>query len=284
MDFNPLSTQNWSRAFNIWIEDIQVCFQPVMELERVLVRGGLLRKVRSLTKVLAVLVSMFFTIHCTNPRPSSPLFAPSSSFPAVGFTSPGDFELGEASWYGSDEDGFEGKPTANGELYDPNQLTCAHRTLPLGSFVEVENLSNGKKVMLRVNDRGPFARGRVLDASRQGAKVLGFLGQGTAQVKLRLVQADGSPATLDPQADLADPFTVQVAALAEPMNIDRLSRELRDVFGPVNLQDARTRDGLLVKRVRVGTFARFEDAQKAAEEISKRFGDRGVEPFITRRR
>ncbi|MFZ1614213.1 MAG: septal ring lytic transglycosylase RlpA family protein [Holophaga sp.] len=284
MEFNPLSTQNWSRAFNIWIEDIQVCFQPVMELERVLVRGGLLRKVRSLTKVSAVVVSMLFTIHCTNPRPSSPISASSAALSSATFSSPGDFELGEASWYGSDEDGFEGKPTANGELFDPTQLTCAHRTLPLGSFVEVENLENGKRAMLRVNDRGPFARGRILDASRQGAKTLGFLGQGTARVKLRLVQADGSPAFLNPASDQSDPFTVQVAALTEPMNIERLSRELRDAFGPVNLQETHTRDGVLVKRVRVGSYSRFEDAQRAAEEISKRFGDRGVEPFIIRRR
>ncbi|MDP2875719.1 MAG: septal ring lytic transglycosylase RlpA family protein, partial [Holophaga sp.] len=155
MEFHPLSTQNWSQAFNVWIEDIQVCFQPVMELERVLIRGGLLRKVRGLTRVSAAFVAVFFTIHCTNPRPSAPA-SKAGLFLTTTFSSPTDYELGEASWYGSEEDGFEGKPTANGELFDPNQMTCAHRTLPLGSFVEVENLTNGRKVLLRVNDRGPF--------------------------------------------------------------------------------------------------------------------------------
>ena len=283
MEFNPLSTQNWSRAFNIWIEDIQVCFQPVMELERVLVRGGFLRQIRSLTKVSAVLVSLLFTIHCTSPHLSAPIAVP-SSYAVVGFTTPGEVELGEASWYGSEEDGFGGKPTANGEIFDPTQMTCAHRTLPLGSFVEVQNLENGRKVMLRVNDRGPFARGRILDASRAGAQVLGYLEQGRARVKLRLVQPDGAPTVLDPTADRLDPFTVQVAALTEPLNIERLSRELRDAFGPVSLQEARTRQGAVVQRVRVGAYTRYEDALKAASEIAKRFGNRGVEPFITRRR
>ncbi len=283
MEFNPLSTQNWTRAFNIWIEDIQIQFQPVMELERALIQGGLLRRVRSLTRFSAALVALFFTVHCTKARvlsrPSGPDPVPTGGFGAVGFS-----ELGEASWYGGEEDGFEGKPTANGEIFDPNRLTCAHRTLPLGSYVEVENLDTRKKATFRVNDRGPFVRGRILDVSRQGAKDLGFLGQGVARVKLRAIHLDGSPAVLDSAVDPEDPFTIQVAALTEPGNIERLSRDLEEAFGSVTLQDGRTRGGRDVKRVRVGSFTRFEDAQKAADEIAKRFGDRGVEPFITRRR
>jgi len=283
MEFNPLSTQNWSRAFNIWIEDIQVRFQPVMELERALIHGGLLRKVRSLSRFSAALVTLFFTLHCTKPQALTPSRSQNTS-PAAGLPSDGFFELGEASWYGGDGDGFEGKPTANGEVFDPNRLTCAHRTLPLGRYVEVENLEYGKKAIFRVNDRGPFIRGRILDVSRQGAKDLGFMGHGVARVKLKAVQPDGRPATIDPFLDQEDPFTIQVAALSEPTNIERLSRELEEAFGAVSLQEARTSGGRTRKRVRVGSYSRLEDAQKAAEEIAKRFGDRGVEPFITRRR
>jgi rare lipoprotein A len=283
MECNPLFTQNWSRAFNIWIEDIQVRFQPVMELERALVRGGLLRRIRSLTRFLAALLTVFFTLHCTKARVLTRTAAP-SPIPVGGFSSAGYAELGEASWYGGGGDGFEGKPTASGEIFDPNRLTCAHRTLPLGSYVEVENLDNGKKGTFRVNDRGPFSKGRILDVSRQGAKDLGFLGQGVARVKLRAVHLDGSPATIGSSVDQDDPFTVQVAALTGSGNIERLSRDLEEAFGPVTLQSGRTRDGREVKRVRVGSFTRLEDAQKAADEIAKRFGDRGVEPFITRRR
>lgn len=283
MEFNPLSTQNWSHAFNIWIEDIQVRFQPVMELERALVQGGLLRKVRGLTRFSAVLVTLFFTIHCTKARVATRIPG-SSSVPSGSFSSDGYSELGEASWYGGDDDGFAGKPTANGEIFDPSRLTCAHRTLPLGSYVEVENLDTRKKAIFRVNDRGPFSQGRILDVSRQGAKDLGFLGQGVARIKLRAVHLDGSPAAVDASLDQENPFTVQVAALTEPGNVERLSHDLEEAFGAVTVRDGRTRGGREVKRVRVGSYSCFEDAQKAADEIAKRFGDRGVEPFITRRR
>jgi len=283
MEFNPLSTQNWGRAFNIWIEDIQVQFQPVIELERALIHGGLLRKVRSLTRFSAALVMLLFTIHCTRARVEGrvPGSAAARSFGEPGQA--GFSELGEASWYGSDEDGFAGKPTASGDIFDPERLTCAHRTLPLGSYVEVENLENGKKAVFRVNDRGPFIRGRILDVSRQGAQDLGFIARGVARIQLRAINADGSPANIDLAGDKEDPYTIQVAALGDPVNIERLSRAL-EPFGDVSLQGVRTKGGHQMKRVRVGAFIRLKDAQRAAEEIAKRFGDRGVEPFITRRR
>ena len=166
---------------------------------------------------------------------------------------------------------------------DATQLTCAHRTLPLGTYLEVKNLDNGKRSIVRINDRGPFVRGRILDVSRQAAKELGFLEQGKANVSVRAVEKDGTPSRHWMAVDLANPFTIQVAALSEPANIESLSRELQLSIGPVTLQDATTRNGLVVKRVRVGAYASMDEAEKAAELVSKRFGARGVEPFITRR-
>ena len=99
-------------------------------------------------------------------------------------------ETGIASWYGP---GFDGKLTANGELYDMNELSAAHRTLPLPSFVRVTNLQNGRSLVLRVNDRGPFAHGRILDASRRAAQLLGFQTNGTARVRVQVL-ADESRA------------------------------------------------------------------------------------------
>jgi rare lipoprotein A len=93
-------------------------------------------------------------------------------------------ETGIASWYGPD---FHGKATANGEIYDMNQLTAAHRTLPMPSLVRVTNLENGRSLILRVNDRGPFAKGRIIDVSRRGAQLLGFHGQGTARVRVQIL-------------------------------------------------------------------------------------------------
>lgn len=109
-------------------------------------------------------------------------------------------ETGIASWYGPN---FHGKKTANGETYNQNDLTAAHRTLPMPSAVRVTNLENGRSIVLRINDRGPFARGRIIDVSRQGAQLLGFQKQGVAKVRvdilpnesrqLKVVAINGSP-------------------------------------------------------------------------------------------
>ncbi len=93
-------------------------------------------------------------------------------------------ETGIASWYGSD---FHGLATANGERYDMNELTAAHRTLPLPSMVLVTNLENGRALKLRINDRGPFAHGRIIDVSRRAAQLLGFEQQGTAKVRVEIL-------------------------------------------------------------------------------------------------
>jgi rare lipoprotein A len=113
-------------------------------------------------------------------------------YPAEDFTYE---ETGIASWYGQD---FHGKYTANGEVFDLNALTAAHRTLPMPSVVQVTNLENGRSIELRVNDRGPFARSRIIDVSRRAAQLLGFEGQGTAKVRVKILV----------------PESIQVASLA----------------------------------------------------------------------
>lgn len=96
-------------------------------------------------------------------------------------------ETGTASWYGP---GFDGKMTSDGEVYDMNGLTAAHKTLPLPSVVQVTNLQNGRAVQLRVNDRGPFVDGRMIDLSRRAAQLLGFEGMGTAPVRVRIMKEE----------------------------------------------------------------------------------------------
>ncbi len=99
-----------------------------------------------------------------------------------------DFEeIGTASWYGDD---FHGKATANGETYNMGSMTAAHPTLPLPSLVRVTNLRNNKSVVVRVNDRGPFAKNRVIDVSEKAATLLEFKGQGTTEVKVELLRDD----------------------------------------------------------------------------------------------
>ncbi len=105
-------------------------------------------------------------------------------YPAVDY----DYsETGIASWYGSD---FHGRPTANGEIYDMNRVTAAHRTLPMPSMLQVTNLENGRSISVRVNDRGPFKRGRIVDLSRRGAQLLGFERNGTAKVRVEILAAE----------------------------------------------------------------------------------------------
>jgi rare lipoprotein A len=96
-------------------------------------------------------------------------------------------ETGIGSWYGEQ---FHGRYTANGEVFDLNGLTAAHHTLPMPSIVQVTNLENGRSLTLRVNDRGPFAGGRIIDVSRQAAQLLGFERNGTAKVRVRLLTAE----------------------------------------------------------------------------------------------
>jgi|RhiMethySRZTD1v2_1073278.scaffolds.fasta_scaffold266974_2 rare lipoprotein A len=93
-------------------------------------------------------------------------------------------ETGIASWYGP---GFHGKRTANGEVYDENGLTAAHKTLPMPAMVRVTNLENGRSIQVRINDRGPFEAGRVIDMTRRGAQLLGFIQQGTARVRVDIM-------------------------------------------------------------------------------------------------
>ena len=96
-------------------------------------------------------------------------------------------EVGVASWYGP---GFHGKTTANGETYDQYELTAAHRTLQMPSIVRVTNLENGRSVVVRINDRGPFAHGRVIDMSKRGAELLGFKKKGTAKVRVEILEQE----------------------------------------------------------------------------------------------
>ncbi|MDA0262348.1 MAG: septal ring lytic transglycosylase RlpA family protein [Proteobacteria bacterium] len=133
---------------------------------------------------------------------------------------------GIASWYGTD---FHGKTTANGEIYDMNALTAAHKTLPMPSSVRVTNLENGRSIVLRVNDRGPFVHGRIIDVSRRASQLLGFHQRGTAKIRVAVLQEGGKrfiakPATTEEEASLVaavprDGVTSQ--ALPPPKGIEK---------------------------------------------------------------
>ncbi|WP_440996210.1 septal ring lytic transglycosylase RlpA family protein [Arhodomonas sp. SL1] len=172
---------------------------------------------------------------------------------ADGFT-----QRGVASWYGRK---FHGRRTSSGEPYDMYAMTAAHKRLPLPSWVEVTNLDNGRTTVVKVNDRGPFAKGRIIDLSYAAASKLGVVAAGTAPVELRVVAVAGPAAGGDgdapPSADTAaagdGELYLQVGAFGERANARRVLNDLRDgeLGAPVRLFEAEHR-GRPLYRVRVG--------------------------------
>jgi rare lipoprotein A len=172
-------------------------------------------------------------------------------------------QRGIASWYGKD---FHGKKTSSGESYDMYAMTAAHKTLPLGTYVRVRNLENNRKVEVRINDRGPFVRGRIIDLSYTAAKEIGIVGPGTAEAE---VVALGTPASTDGgsspsyvQGDYySGNFTYQVGAFVNRENAERQKRELAGKYKNAHIT-VFDRGDQIFYRVRVGKFSTLEDAVK----------------------
>ena len=155
----------------------------------------------------------------------------------------GDSETGVASWYGFP---YHGRRAASGEIYDMQQLTAAHRTLPFQTWIEVTNLSNGKQVDVRINDRGPFVKGRIVDLSQAAARDIDMLRAGTARVRLKVITPP-PPATqpLPPPALPVDPipvttasancFVVQAGAFTDHDRAEALRATLEDRFTPARV-------------------------------------------------
>lgn len=161
---------------------------------------------------------------------------------------PGWTESGMASWYGHP---FHGRTTASGEVYDMHAWTAAHPWLPFDTRLRVENRDNGRAVEVRVNDRGPFARGRILDLSRAAAEALGMLGPGTARVRLTVLEVPTPPSCLE----------VQVGAYRERRNVEAARRRLAAAGF-----DAREESGPGgVVRVLAGPFADLAAARRARD-------------------
>lgn len=165
-------------------------------------------------------------------------------------------EIGVASWYGP---GFHGKRTANGEVFDMNALTAAHRTLPMPSMVRVTNLDNGRSIVLRVNDRGPFARDRILDVSRRAAQLLGFLKQGTAKVKVEILPEESM--TLKAQAQAGRDI-----AMPRVKAVPRGKVETAGALSPATTNTADTGRGISL--VSAAQAATGDAPMRAAERIA----------------
>jgi rare lipoprotein A len=177
--------------------------------------------------------------------------------PAAPAPVPGAYvEEGIASWYGVP---FHGRRAANGEVYDMNQLTAAHRTLPFGSLVRVTNLDNGRQTEVRITDRGPFVQGRIIDLSFAAARAVDMVGPGLAHVRLELL-------SLGPVSPGEGNFTVQVGAFTQRGNAERLRDRLMGQYAPIFIQDYDAPNGYFY-RVRVGRVPTQQDAEQLAARL-----------------
>ena len=205
----------------------------------------------------------------------------------------GTTETGVASWYGFP---YHGRRAASGEVYDMQQLTAAHRKLPFQTWVEVTNLSNGKQVDVRINDRGPFVKGRILDLSQAAARDIDMLRAGTARVRLKVIApphavppepqppvnvtakpAPAPPVALDPIPDPPAPptdwFAVQAGAFADRDRAESLRATLEDRFTQVRVVSNTTPTGApTLWRVIVGHQMTRDQAAELAIRVRQETG------------
>ncbi len=174
-------------------------------------------------------------------------------------------ETGRASWYG---DPFHGKKTASGETYDMHSRTAAHKTLPIGTFVLVRNLDNSKETIVRVNDRGPFVDGRIIDLSYRAAKEIDMISSGTAPVEIIVLDPKDESAgvTAGDAAFYTGNFTVQVGAFSDRTSADAFSEELRKFDNRVTVLPFPSM-GSTVYRVRIGQFPSMEKAKSLESRL-----------------
>jgi rare lipoprotein A len=175
-------------------------------------------------------------------------------------------ENGVSSWYGPN---FHGKLTANGEVYDMDGITAAHRTLPFGTILLVENLDNGKTVQVRINDRGPYAKNRIIDLSRGAAKRIDMIEAGTARVRLYLLEGDLENSRI---TDIKVPtYTVQLGSYKKRSQAEKQTAEINGS----RVETIKTGDQTLY-RVYFGTYTDPEEAKKEMQRLS----DMGYAGFV----
>ncbi len=190
--------------------------------------------------------------------------------------SDGFVEFGKASWYGKK---FHGRPTSSGEKYNMYKKSAAHKTLPLGTYVRVTNISSKKAITVRINDRGPFVKGRVIDLSYAAGKEIGLIGPGVVDVKVvalgkkigELKSTTGTKPIIETEDLNRGDFTVQVGAFKMRENALQLADRLRVVFDYVDVKLCNDAEAETLYRVRVSK----SDTLVKAGKIETKLGDMG---------
>ncbi|MBW1676694.1 MAG: septal ring lytic transglycosylase RlpA family protein [Deltaproteobacteria bacterium] len=180
-------------------------------------------------------------------------------------------ERGTASWYGKD---FHGRKTSSGEAYNMYAMTAAHKTLPLGTYVRVCNLNNDETVDVRINDRGPFVRGRIIDLSYEAAQRIGLVGPGTVPVKIvalgslkETVVGGKVQRTLVPGNYYVGDFTIQVGAFKDKENAVRLRNKLGETYKNAHITVYESAKKGTFYRVRVARCKALDQARKYAGSL-----------------
>ena len=181
----------------------------------------------------------------------------------------GSVEQGIASWYGHP---YHGRRAANGEIYDMEKMTAAHRTLPFGTWVDVRNLTNNKTTQVRITDRGPFIGGRIIDLSRAAASAIDLIGPGVIKVRLTVIRPPDSAAA-------AGAYGVQVGSFADRVNAERLESEMTKRYGPSRIVSRDSQPPQF--RVVVGRESEESSASALADRIRKE-SDQAPEAFVVR--
>jgi len=179
---------------------------------------------------------------------------------------PAGSETGLASWYGYP---YHGRAAANGEIYDMEKMTAAHRTLPFGTWVRVTNLTNNKTVEVRITDRGPFVDGRIIDLSRAAARAIDLIGPGIAQVRLDII-----PPPANAPTPAAVSYSIQIGVFSDRDRAERLCQSLEPQFGSsVRIVAQRQPGRPDVWRVLAGAMSNLEDANALAARLRQQLGE-----------
>jgi rare lipoprotein A len=170
-------------------------------------------------------------------------------------------QTGIASWYGP---GFHGQATASGVIYNQYDLTAAHQTLPLGSRVVVTNLNNGKSVEVLINDRGPFAKGRIIDLSHAAAQSIELVGPGTAPVRIEVIEAPYKIQAIRASLD----YTLQLGSFAQLENAQQMRDRLQQSFAEIAVVPTQSSNGTYY-RVQLGTYSNRAAAEEKARQLAQ---------------
>ena len=217
-------------------------------------------------KFFLLIIIIIFLFSCAEKRKPVRIYYPHKYYPKK------YVQIGYASWYGKK---FHGRPTASGEIYNMYDLTAAHKKLPLGTYVKVTNLSNGKSVVVKINDRGPYVGNRIIDLSYAAAKKIGMVEKGVQKVKIEAISYPYYVKKYKNIFDYKKIFSVQVGSFKYKNNAKIMMSSLKSVTRQVFYRKAKI-NGQIFYRVYAGKYK----SKNSAKKLLKKLLSNGFDGFI----